>query len=477
MKIALVYPPTTVYKGDPSKGSQIIPLGLAYIGAVCEKAGYEVKIFDFSASANVEEYGDYAYYGIPVKEIFTQLYDYKPDVLGIQCMYTAYVRDAYAMADIGKQLGCLTVMGGAHASVCYLEVLENPNVDLVVIGEGEETFLEIVKKYENKESLINIRGTAGNPPRPMINNIDTLPFPALHLLPIREYLTKNKNAPFNMKPSMLMVTSRGCPFNCKFCSIRSVWGNTWRYHSPKRVVDEIEVLIKDYRIGEIHFIDDNIAVDLQRLESICDELIRRKLNIKWTTPNGITIWTLTNKVLEKMKQSGCYRLTFGIETACKKTQKYIRKTQINLNRTKEIVHKANKLGIWTLSTFIIGFPDETREDIEETIDFAINSELDFAFFFLPMLFPKTDMTEDYRERGLLQNGGKFLSGRCGVATEHFTSEELNTIQKDAYKRVIRKRIFRPFKVFEKIRSTEDFKYCFKLFTKGLKYAFHHYTHS
>ena len=475
MKIALVYPPTTVYEGDPSKGSQIIPLGLAYIGAVCEKE-HEVRIFDFSASDNVEIHNGHTYYGTPKIEILAELHAYKPDILGIQCMYSAYAEDAYEIARIGKMLGCLTVMGGAHASACYLEVLKNPEVDLVVIGEGEETFLEIIQKFANKENLSNIRGTAGNGLRPLIKNIDTLPFPALHLLPIKQYLTKNRDALFNMRSAMFVITSRGCPYNCKFCSVRSVWKG-WRYHSPERVVDEIEALINNYHIGEIHFVDDNIAVDLQRLENICDELIKRKVNIKWTTPNGITIWTLTEKVLEKMKQSGCYRLTFGIETACKKTQEYIRKTHIDLKRAKEIIRKANELGIWTLSTFIIGFPDETQEDILETINFAVKSELDFAFFFLPMLFPHTDMTEDYRQRGLLEREGKFLSGRCGVSTLHLTGEELNVVQKNAYSRMIKSRIKRPFKVLEKIKSLEDLRYCTKLAVKGIKYAINHYTGS
>jgi magnesium-protoporphyrin IX monomethyl ester (oxidative) cyclase len=472
MKIALVYPPTTVFEGDPSVGSQIIPLGLAYIAAVCEKE-HEVKIFDFSANTNVEIHNGHTYYGTPKIEILAELHAFKPDILGIQCMYSAYAEDAYEIARVGKILGCLTVMGGAHASACYLEVLKNPEVDLVVIGEGEETFLEIIQKFRNKENLSGIRGTAGNPARPLVKDIDSLPPPALHLLPIKEYLEKTKET-FNMRPAMFVVTSRGCPYNCKFCSVRSVWKG-WRYHSPKRVVDEIEALIKNYKVGEIHFIDDNIAVDINRLKNICDELIKRKVNIKWTTPNGITIWTLDNEALEKMKQSGCYRLTFGIETASLNTQRYIRKTQIDLEKAKEVIRKANRLGIWTLSTFIIGFPDETLCDVVATVDFALKSDLDFAFFFLPMLFPHTDMTEDYRQRGLLLREGKFLSGRCGVATEHFTGERLNDIQKGAYKDFIKSRMKRPFKVLEKIKSLEDLRYCTKLAVKGIKYAFGHYT--
>ena len=387
-------------------------------------------------------------------------------------MYSAYAEDAYEMAWIAKQVkkDILVVMGGAHASACP-ETIPKKWVDLIVVGEGEETFLEIVKRYENKQDLNGIPGTFGNPPRQLIDNIDELPFPAFHLLPLERYIEKNKNASFNMRPAMFVVTSRGCPFNCKFCSIKSVWGRTWRYHSPKRVVDEIELLVKSYGVGEIHFIDDNISVDKKRLKKICDEIVKRKLDIKWTTPNGIAIWTLDKEVLKKMKKSGCYRLTFGIETACKDTQRYIRKQQIDLDKAKQIIREANRLGIWTISTFIIGFPDETKEDVQETIGFAINSDIDFAFFFLPMPFPNTDMEEDYKIRGLIDKvTPKELSGRYGVATEHFSANELNDLQKDAYSKLIKSRVLRflnPLRITGKIKDYEDFNYCCRLTKIGL----------
>lgn len=491
MKILLIYPPTTVYGEDPSKGGQVVPLGLAYVAAVCEKNGYETKIFDFSASDHIEE--DLAtnsiYYGTPKDEIRRQIKEFAPDIIGIQCMYTAYANDAYDIARIVKEINnqTLVVMGGAHASACPEAVLEEKGVDIVVIGEGEETFLEIVKRYENRQGLSDIIGTAVringqaviNPSRPFIKDIDTIPFPARHLLPLERYIEKFKNATFNMCPSTFVITSRGCPYNCRFCSIKSIWGRTWRYHGPKRVVDEIEDVIKKYGVGEIHFVDDNISTKIERLIAICDELIKRKIDIKWTTPNGVAIWTLTQEALDKMKRSGCYRLTFGIETACEETREYIRKKHLSLEKTKELIAYANKMGIWTVSTFIIGFLNETKEQVEETVNFAIKSDLDFAFFFLPMPFPDTDMTEDYIKAGLLGNlkmeeWGKFLSGTHGVATKYFTVDELRGIQKDAYFRFIRSRFFKflnPWRILGKIKSFEDFKYICRIGKKGFKYIF------
>ncbi len=491
MKILLVYPPTTVYGEDPSKGGQIVPLGLAYIAAVCEKNHYETRIFDFSATDNVEENpeGNFIYYGLNKNQMKKQIEEYSPDIVGIQCMYTAYANDAYEVARIVKEINSqtLVVMGGAHACACPESVLDNPQVDVVVIGEGEETFLEIATRYENKENLSDILGTAVrinkqvfiNPPRPLIADIDSIPFPARHLLPLERYTEKFKNAAFNMRPATFLITSRGCPYNCRFCSIKSVWGMSWRYHSPKRVVDEIEQVVKDYGVGEIHFVDDNISTKIDRLIAICDELLRRKIDIKWTAPNGVAIWTLTQEALDKMKRSGCYRLTFGIETVCEETRQYIRKAHADLRKIEEIIDYANRLGIWTISTFIVGFPHETREMIEETVQFALKSDLDFAFFFLPMPFPHTDLTRDYIEMGLLgelktEQWGEFLSGTHGVATKYFTIDQLRSIQKDAYFKFIRSRcliFLNPLHILGKIRSFEDFKYVCKLGRKGFKYLF------
>ncbi len=490
MKILLVYPPTTVYGEDPSKGGQIVPLGLAYIAAACEKNEYETKIFDFSASDNIEEHpeNNSIYYGVKKEEIRDRIKEYAPDIVGIQCMYTAYAYDAYDIAEIVKEINSktLVVIGGAHTSACPESVLNNSNVDIIVIGEGEETFIEIIKQYEKKQNLSDILGTAVransgisiNSPRPYIKDIDTIPFPARHLLPLERYINKFKNVPTNMRSSTFVISSRGCPFNCNFCSVKSVWGRTWRCHSPKYVVDEIEHVVKEHEIREIHFTDDNISTKIDRLIAICDELIKRKIDIKWATPNGIAIWTLTKDALDKMKKSGCYRLTFGIETAHEETRRYIRKQHGSLEKMNEIIKYANKLGIWTIATFILGFPHETREDVEETIRFALESDLDFAFFFLPMPFPETELTEDYKRAGLLgelktDEWGKFLSGTHGVATEHFTVEDLRNLQKEAYFRFIRSRFFKflnPLRILSKTKSFEDFKYICKLGRMGFKYV-------
>ena len=137
-------------------------------------------------------------------------------------------------------------------------------------------------------------------------------------------------------PLTSMITSRGCPFNCVFCSVHTVWGRKFRKRDPKQVVDEIELLVKKYGVKEIHFEDDNLTLDRERILKICKEIIKRKIDIKWTTPNGVAIWTLDEEVLKYIKKSGCYKLCFGIESADPTTQKFIRKG-INLEKSKKII--------------------------------------------------------------------------------------------------------------------------------------------
>ena len=194
-------------------------------------------------------------------------------------------------------------------------------------------------------------------------SVNDLPFPARDLLNMQNYLEHPLNAIGTMRsPATDIITSRGCPFNCVFCSVHTIWGKTWRGRSAKNVVDEIEQLIKDYGIKQIRFQDDNISLDKKRMHEICDEIINRKLNIKWDTPNGIAIWTLDEELLRKMKKSGYYRLAPSIESGSCETIKFINKP-IDYEHVNKILKLADKIGLWTVSPFIIGFPYETMEDI------------------------------------------------------------------------------------------------------------------
>lgn len=488
MRVLLFYPPITVQGNDPTTPGIAPPLGLANIAAYIEREGYDVAICDALAEGfkTVKKAKNYLRVGLSKKSIIEKINYYRPDIVGISVMFTAFAPDAHDLAKIVKRVSpqTLVIFGGAHSSVMPNSVLADKNIDLVVIGEGEETFLEILKRTKAKRSLKNILGTAVrqendqikiNKPRPFIKNLDSLPFPARHLLPMDLYLKDSQddeNSYLMRYPSSTVVSSRGCPNNCIYCAVPRIWGRRWRPFSAQRVLDEIEFLVKRYGVREVHFLDDNFSVNRERLEMICEGIIKRGLDIKWTCPNGIAIWTLDRPIIKKMKKSGCYRLTFGIESGCPETQKFIRKN-LNLKKAKKIMKIASDLGLWTFSTYIIGFPYETAKAMERTFNYALSSYSDFVGFILLMPFPGTDVTEIMIKEGLIKENdldkkkiAAWFSGYQGVGNKYLTSAELNNLQSKAHKRLMISRLLWPLTHFltllHKIHSFEDATYLFKI---------------
>ncbi len=479
VKVLLIHSFLTVAEDDPAGISPV--LGLAYIASYLEKNGIDVEILDIAAEGinQVKKIGNKKRYGLSENEIKKRIRKASPDIVGITSISTPHSPDAHEAAKIAKKVfpKVPVVMGGAHPSANPDEVLKDKNVDIVVRGEGEITFLEIVKKYERKEKLDGIpgtcvrrgRGIAENPPRPYVKDIDSLPLPAYHLLPMETYIRENqKEGQYEMRDRLAtMITSRGCPGNCIYCSVRVIWGRQWRGRSPENVVDEIQLLMKDYQINTISFLDDSISVNAKRLEGICDEIIKRKLDIRWTTPNGIAIWLLNKKIIEKMKKAGCYRLTFGLESGNKEVLNNFIGKHYDYRKAKEMIRYCSDIGLWTIGTFIIGFPYETREQIEDTIKFAISTDLDFAVFYIANPRRGTPLYEIYKKENLLPEGGDHTIIR-GTKTKNFSHEELINLQSEAFNRFLKSRLKKPWRFFSKIRSWEDFGYTVKLGKNYLK---------
>lgn len=465
MKVLLVNPFLEVLPDDPADISP--PLGLAYLAAYLEKKGIRVAILDIAAEGikQKKKRNKKLRYGLNNQEIIKRIKNYAPQIVGIGCQSTLHAAEAQETACLVKKANpqILVVMGGAHPSVARKELLTDKNIDLVIKGEGELTFWEIIKRFQKKESLKKILGTNNNPARPRIKNLDVLPFPARHLLPMEIYWQQARqktNYNFGQR-AMTMISSRGCPGNCVYCSVGTIWGRIWRGRSAKNVVDEMENLIKVYQTDEIHFLDDSIGVDKKRLAAICKEIIKRQLKIKWTTPNGLAIWLLDKRLLKLMKQAGCYRLTFGLESGNQEIlQDYIGK-HYDFDQAKELISFASQIGLWTIATFILGFPDETRKQIEDTINFAISTDLDFAVFYLANPFPGTPMYDDFLKKNLLPPGGGKNIVR-GCRTKHFSHLELIELQAQAFNRFLKSRLKKPWPLFRKIHSFKDLFYTYKL---------------
>lgn len=227
------------------------------------------------------------------------------------------------------------------------------------------------------------------------------------------------------------------------------------------------------------FFDDNLAANRNHFGAILDGIIERRLPIRWSTPNGIAIWALDEKLIDKCREAGCYKLCFGIETGSPKTQKFIRKTQIDFGRSKQLIKYCNSLGIWTQSGFMIGFPFETREDIMETINYAVDCGVDVACYRMAVPYPGSEMYHVFRENGLLsddvENGDpdRWLGNivKSTINTCYLTSDELNSLLRLAVKTFFahrRRRLLNPLYLAQKVRSWDDIRYITRLLPVGIR---------
>jgi len=261
--------------------------------------------------------------------------------------------------------------------------------------------------------------------------------------------------------------------NCVFCTIHSVFGWNWRSRSAENVINEIRFLTEKYHIREIQFEDDNIALNRKRMEKICDLIISEGLDIRWTTPNGIAIWTLDVELLRKMKKSGCYSLSFGIESGDPVTLKFIGKP-VNLAKAKNVIKQANKIGIYTHGFFVFGFPHENLSSVTNTLRFASESDLDLASFYIATPYPATRLYEIMKREKMLQEDSweTFRTMKATADTEYFRKEELDAMQTRMYTTFFEKRIvnyLRPKTLLGRLRrleNTEDLRFIARL---GLRF--------
>lgn len=484
MKVLLVNPPLTQY-ARPVEIQADEPLGLMYLASYLRQRNIDVEIFDaFRGLPSILVEDKYFRSGLSEEQIRRKISDYQPDLLGITSMFTMHSRGAHEVARIAKEVSrsLPVVFGGSHASAMAELVLRDKNIDTVVIGEGEETLYALVSEQAAKRTLKGVAGTAWSEDsaikwgavRSFIKDLDSLPLPARDLVDMRLYLGDTYRNAFSMSPPRAnVVTSRGCPFRCPFCSVHSIWKHSWRGFSPKRVGDELELLVKDYGIREVAFQDDNLTVDRKRIDAICEQILSRGLKLKWCTPNGVAIWTLDRELIRKMKRSGCYKLTFGIETGSVRTQEFIHKRQIDFKKSNEIIKFCNKIGMWTHASFIIGFPFEEANDIEETLKYSLDSDLDFAGFFVATPFPGTELYDLYMKEELLsidltdpvniQWEGCQQFSMCD--TRYFSKEEIAEFVREANRAFYRSRIYKflnPLRLIRKLNGFNEIKYFLRL---------------
>jgi len=457
MKILLINPPQTFFPGSQAVVAGL-PLGIMNIAATLENNGYEVEILDtLIADFKPRKKGDVKYYGMPWERIKEEIKQRKPDIVGITNPFTAQVDNTIKISEIVKDIDneISTIVGGPHVSVRATQFLKDAeNVDIAVIGEGEYTMLDIMKYYEG-ETDINISEIQGivyrkgntvtlNPQRRFIKNLDALPFPAYHLVDMEKYLNPKRIRYRSTKylRELSMITSRGCPFNCIFCSIHLHMGKAWRAHSKEYIIRHIEHVVNNYSVEHIHFEDDNLTLNMKRFESILDGIIKRGIKFSWDTPNGIRADKLTIDILKKMKKTGCTNLTIGVESG----DQYILDTVIDKHLCLEDVIKMAKickeLNIPIAAFFVIGFPGEKKENMKRTTEFALMLKKEYNVNMCLLIATPlygTRLYEICKEKGCLTqeltpralSEGTQVDGVGLIKTEDFTPEEVKKLALDA----------------------------------------------
>jgi anaerobic magnesium-protoporphyrin IX monomethyl ester cyclase len=383
MKTLLINPPQTFFPGSDLPSGNL-PLGLLYIAAVLEKAGYDVEVLDaFQTDLPFRKIGYVTEVGMPYDRIGDEIRRRKPDIVGIANPFTCQVEHSIKVADIVNEIdpSVLLVVGGPHVSVMPTDFLEEAkNIDIAVIGEGEYAMRDIAKFFEGKKKITDIQGIAHrkdgkvvlNAPRPFLKDLDELPYPAYHLVDMEQYLNPKKVEYRSFQDRALsMITSRGCPFDCSFCSVRLHMGNMFRAHSVDYVVDHLEHVVDKYRVKTIYFEDDNLTLDLKRFESICDKIIERDLRFGWETPNGVRADRLNLDLLKKMKKSGCQSVFVGVESGDQYVLDNIIDKGLRLADVVKFAKNCKKIGLKTGAFYVIGFPGEKKENMENTVNFAL----------------------------------------------------------------------------------------------------------
>jgi anaerobic magnesium-protoporphyrin IX monomethyl ester cyclase len=449
MRICLINPPRISPKSW-GKPNVFQPLEIAYVAALLEKQ-HKVLIIDAPTEGrqNLKQIDGTKYrVGLTNKEIADRIRRWSPDVVEIHIPFSGWWKTAYEVASTVKSIDkdITTVLSGLHPSVRPVDSLMQPNTDFVVIGEAEYTMLELVEALEQRTTadLKKVRGigyikngeTVITPPRPAIQDLDALPFPARHLLPMEEYFAAVKEVPPRgeiRKPWTMMITSRGCPHNCIFCSVHVVMGRKWRGRSPENVVDEIEQVVHTYRVKQIDFLDDNMTLNKKRLENICDLIVKRGLDIEWYTPNGIRADGLDENLLTKMKASGCKKIRLAPESGVQRVVDQIIKKDLDLKKVENAVVLSRKVGIKVGCFFIIGLIGETKEDILATIKYAYKLRRlgadSFYFSYATPLYG-TELYEQAKRGGFLRtcfSDEALAAVEPLIETPEFTADDLREL--------------------------------------------------
>ncbi len=440
-RVLLLRPPYSIYEQGFEKRIGI-PIGILSIAAVLEKNGVPVTIFDALA---YDDSRDPRLWGASWDRMEAAVREAAPDVVGITNQFSQQRHQAVEAARRIKALnpGTKTIIGGPHASARPRDFLDTGFFDLAVVGEGEEVILRVLDLFRGAVRPEDVPGAAWleggglkiNPPR-RIEDLDNLPLPAYHLVDLERYFDLSVRGigtrpadPFDPpKRDISIITSRGCPFDCIFCSIHASMGKRWRGNSPDYVLRHVRLLNATYGVERFHFEDDNFTFNRKRLHDILNGLIPFRLD--WDTPNGIRADTLDRETLSLMKRAHAKEIRIALESGSQRVLDEVIRKHLDLRRAIQVCRECAALRLPVSSFYVIGLPGETREELDATLDLAYR--LMSAYGVFPHInianpLEGTPLFEVCAEKGYLVDEGRrdaTLPYRGKIGTEEFTADEV-----------------------------------------------------
>jgi anaerobic magnesium-protoporphyrin IX monomethyl ester cyclase len=423
-------------KGPWIHARRLLPIGLAYVAAALEKSGFQVEILD---NYLLEK---------PIDEVKLEIKRLSPEIVGITCGSATYSQCIETAKAVKETLpSCKVVVGGWHPSYEPDSMLQHSEIDYVVMGEGERAMVELathISKGENDGAIADIAGVAyrhkgkiiKNAPR-FISNLDEVPFPAWHLLPMHLY---DRSIEFlSVKPVDIMSIARGCPFNCAFCEIRQLWGKTCRTFSPPRILEEIKHLMANYGTKGIYFINDNFTIRKKETAELCALIRKNKLDIEWVCDTRVDL--ISRDLLREMREAGCKTIWFGVESGSPRILNKINKG-VTLEQTEHAFKLCREEGIQTACSFLLGIPGETADDMKASFKFARKLDPDWCRFNIFIAVPGSSLYEEIMQKGLYDRVEDYAAY---VKTKDFDYDSLLKVQKRFHstfekspKRILRK---------------------------------------
>ncbi len=421
-KFALILLMTTIPPENSPWGipAKLPPLGLSYVAGALEKAGFEVQMLDNYQMRTTIDF---------VKQ---EIQKRKPDIVGITCGSVTY-RRAVEMAKATKEVlpSCKVVVGGWHASYLPDSALENPEIDYAIMGEGERAMVELatqITKCADQQTIAKIPGVAcrldgkiSKTAPILIEDIDTIPYPARHLLDMNFY--DRQIGYLKAKPVDVMHVMRGCPYSCNYCETKKLWGMKCRAFSPERVIGELKYMKEKFGSKGIYFIDDNFTINKERTIELCHQMRANNLDLEWACDTRVDL--LSEDLLKEMRDAGCRTIFFGIQSG---SQRILDK--LNTHTTPEKIEAAFKLcrkaDINIAASFMLGVPGETVADMETTFKFAKKLGPDWATFYVFIACPHSLLYDEVLAKHEYDRMEDFLAF---VKTNEFNYESVVALQK------------------------------------------------